>query len=72
MNLYSFRKAFGTFVYVKTRDPKITASLLRQYDPALKSVWRYISFAEKENRKELMKMIYSKKVVLTSIYPSAL
>jgi len=58
LNLYSFRKRFGTFIYIKTRDPKITANLLRHYDKELKSVWSYVFFAEKGERKQLMQQIY--------------
>jgi len=60
LNLYSFRKHFETFVYVKMqRDPKITANLLRHRDPALKSVWRYIFWAEDSERKNLMQELYA-------------
>jgi len=59
LNLYSFRKRFGTFVYKKTRCAKTTANLLRHYDPQLKSVWRYIFTAEKEERKQIMQRLYN-------------
>ena len=59
LNLYSFRKRFGTAAYKKFKCPKRTANLLRQYDPSLQSVWRYIYFAENENRGKLLNKIPS-------------
>jgi len=59
LNLYSFRKRFGTFVYRKTRDPQTTALMLRQYDKQLKSVWRYVFAVQKEDRKDIINHLYS-------------
>ncbi len=59
LNLYSFRKRFGTFAYKKTRCPQTTALLLRQYDKQLKSVWRYVFAVQKEERKQLMQELYN-------------
>jgi len=58
LNLYSFRKRFGTFIYKKTHCPQTTALMLRQYDRQLKSVWSYVFNVQKEERGELMKKIY--------------
>jgi integrase len=54
LNLYSFRKHFGTKVYMKTRCPKKTASMLRHRDKELKAVWSYIFIAENEQRRSLL------------------
>lgn len=59
LNLYSFRKRFGTHIYKKTKDPQATALLLRQYDRQLKSVWAYVFTAEKDNRRQILEKIYS-------------
>ncbi len=60
LNLYSFRKRFGTFAYRKTGCPQKTALLLRQYDPQFKSVWAYVFIVKKEERKELINELYKK------------
>ncbi|MCL5018643.1 MAG: site-specific integrase [Candidatus Pacearchaeota archaeon] len=57
LNLYSFRKRFGTAVYRKTHCPKTTASMLRQTDPELKAVWSYVFMAEKEQRRGILNKI---------------
>lgn len=57
LNLYSFRKHFGTKVYLKTNCPKKTASMLRQTDPELKAVWSYVFMAEKEQRRGILNKI---------------
>lgn len=59
LNLYSFRKKFGTFVYKKSnRCPQTTALMLRHRDKKLSSVWSYVFAVEKENRKEIMESLY--------------
>jgi integrase len=58
LNLYSFRKRFGTQAYLKLKCPKKTANLLRHYDPQLKSVWRYVFTAQKEERGDLINELY--------------
>jgi len=58
LNLYSFRKHFGTYIYKKTRCPQTTALLLRQYDRQLKSVWSYIFNVQKEERKMIIEQIW--------------
>ncbi|MEK6760704.1 MAG: site-specific integrase [Nanoarchaeota archaeon] len=58
LNLYSFRKRFGTSAYLKLGNcPIKTAKLLRHEDPQLKSVWMYIKFAT--DAKSLMQELYS-------------
>ena len=59
LNLYSFRKRFGTFAYKKTRCPQTTALLLRHTDKQYKAVWSYIFAVQKEERKEIMQELYN-------------
>lgn len=59
LNLYSFRKHFGTFVYKKTRCPQTTALLLRHSDKQYKAVWSYIFAVKREEREGIMQQLYS-------------
>lgn len=58
ISLYSLRHSFATICYLKTKDIRKTARMLRHYDFWCRSTLVYIHTSENMNKREILNQIF--------------
>jgi integrase len=56
---YSLRAGFGSFVFQKTKDIKITSIALRHRDLQMRTTLKYVLVNEAEIRQEIFQNLFS-------------